>query len=240
MILAAGLGTRLRPLTDTTPKALIPLRGKPLLEHLLRKLKAAGFGEIVVNVHHLGEQIIAFLQANHNFGLTIHISDERNYLLDTGGGIKQAAGFLPGDEPFLVHNVDILSDIDLAAFYRSHREEAGVLATLLVDKRDSARRLFFDGDDRLCGWQNKETEEIRSFYPDFSPDKYTPYTFGGVHVVSPRIFSLMEEWTGRFSIIDFYLSVCPRHPIQACRFPGSVLIDIGKPEALAEADFGVS
>ncbi|MDR2388311.1 MAG: nucleotidyltransferase family protein [Tannerellaceae bacterium] len=233
MILAAGLGKRLRPLTDTTPKALVPLRGKPMLEHLLLKLKAAGFNEITINIHHLGEQILAFLKANGNFGLTIHVSDERNYLLDTGGGIKQAAEFLSGREPFLVHNVDILSDVDLGAFYRSHRKEAGVLATLLVDSRNSVRSLFFDAHDRLCGWQNKETGEIRSFYPDFSPEAYTPYTFGGVHMVSPRIFELMEEWTGRFSIVDFYLSVCIRLPIRSYRSPGSVLVDVGKPETLA-------
>ena len=236
MILAAGLGTRLRPLTDTVPKALVPLRGKPLLEHLLMKLKVAGFDEIVINIHHLGEQIIDFLEANRNFGLAVHISDERNYLLDTGGGIKHAAAFLQGDAPFLVHNADILSDVDLGAFYRAHREEAGVLSSLLVDERNSARRLLFDANGHLCGWQNKETGETRSFYPGFSPEKYTPYTFGGVHVVSPRIFTLMEEWTGRFSIIDFYLSVCPHQPVLACCLPGSVLIDIGKPGALAKGE----
>ncbi|MDR2810300.1 MAG: nucleotidyltransferase family protein [Tannerellaceae bacterium] len=235
MILAAGLGTRLKPLTDTMPKALAPLRGKPMLEHLLLKLKAAGFEEIVVNIHHLGQQIIDFLKANHHFGLSIHISDERDRLLDTGGGIKQAAGFLQGEEPFLVHNVDILSDVDLAAFYRNCPKEA--LATLLVDERNSARCLLFDEDRRLCGWQNKETGETRSFYPDFSPEKYTSYTFGGVHVVSPRIFALMDEWSGRFSIIDLYLSLCISEPVFACHIPGgATLMDIGKPESLAKAE----
>ena len=131
MIFAAGLGTRLKPLTDSTPKALLPINGKPMLEHVILKLKDAGFHQIAINVHHLGDQIINFLAANNNFGIQIHISDERDYLLDTGGGIKHATAFLQGNEPFLIHNVDILSDIDLRALY-NHHIETNPLATLLV------------------------------------------------------------------------------------------------------------
>ena len=131
MIFAAGTGSRLKPFTDHTPKALIPVAGKPRLEHVILKLKEAGFDEIVVNVHHLGDQIIDFLTLNNNFGLEIHISDERDYLLETGGGIKHAARFLQGEEPFLVHNVDVLSGIDLGAMLRFHVEH-GNLATLAV------------------------------------------------------------------------------------------------------------
>jgi NDP-sugar pyrophosphorylase family protein len=236
MIFAAGKGTRLRPLTDTVPKALVPFRGKPLLEHLLCRLKAAGFREIVINIHHLGEQIVSFLQANGNFGLTVHLSDERDSLLDTGGGLKQAAPFLQGDEPFLIHNADILSDLDLAAFYRSHREEAHTLASLLVSRRCSARQLLFDGGGRLCGWQNRETGETLPAGPGFSPDRYHPFAFGGIHVVSPRIFERMDGWTGKFSIIPFYLSVCTEENILACPAPGITLIDVGKPESLREAE----
>jgi NDP-sugar pyrophosphorylase family protein len=229
MILAAGLGTRLKPLTDSTPKALVEIKGKPMLEHLILKLKASGFHEIVINIHHLGEQVAGFLKANHDFGLTIHLSDERQCLLDTGGGIRQAAPFLNGGEPFLVHNVDIFSDIDLAAFYRSHRE--GSTATLLTGKRQTSRYLLFDRDDNLCGRLNRETGEIRFAHPGFS-GQYHAAAFGGVHVVSPKIFTLMEEWTGRFSIIDFYLSICAEHAVSACFAPDVSLFDMGKSESL--------
>jgi NDP-sugar pyrophosphorylase family protein len=231
MILAAGLGTRLKPLTDATPKALIPIHGKPMLEHLMLKLKAAGFHEIVINIHHLGEQIIEFLRANNDFGLLVHISDERKYLMDTGGAIKQAAPFLAGDEPFLVHNVDILSDVNLGDFYRIH-QEVSPLATLLVSKRATSRHLLFDKDNRLCGWHNRETGEVKSYFPDFDPSQYNEYAFGGVHMMSPEIFSRMEEWTGKFSIIHFYLSVCAKNSILAYSVPGLTLIDTGKPESL--------
>ncbi|MDD2416473.1 MAG: sugar phosphate nucleotidyltransferase, partial [Parabacteroides sp.] len=138
MIFAAGTGSRLKPFTDHTPKALIPVAGKPMLEHVILKLKEAGFDEIVVNVHHLGDQIIDFLTLNNNFGLEIHISDERDYLLETGGGIKHAARFLQGEEPFLVHNVDIVSNVNLKELY-NHHLQTNPLATLLVSKRETSR-----------------------------------------------------------------------------------------------------
>lgn len=236
MILAAGLGTRLKPLTDTTPKALLPINGKPILEHLVLKLKAAGFCEIVINVHHLGEQIIDFLSANDNFGVKIKISDERNYLLDTGGGIKQAAKyFTESDKPFLVHNVDIISNVDLKALYDYHME-TNPLATLLVSKRDTSRYLLFDKENKLCAWRNRDTGEVKSFFPNFDPQKYVEYAFGGVHVISPKIFEWMEEWTGKFSIINFYLSVCVKTNIDAYPATNIHLIDIGKPDALDKAD----
>ncbi|MDR1624661.1 MAG: nucleotidyltransferase family protein [Tannerellaceae bacterium] len=232
MILAAGLGTRLKPVTDNIPKALVPIGGKPMLEHLILKLKAAGFREIVINIHHLGGQIIDFLVANDNFGVKIKISDERDYLLDTGGGIKHAARFLAGDdEPFLVHNVDIRSNVDLKAFY-NHHVATGPLATLLVSKRDTSRHLLFDKDNKLCAWHNRDTGEIKSFFSDLDPQKYAGYAFGGVHVISPRLFEWMEEWTGKFSIINFYLSVCARTNIQAYFPPGVQVTDVGKPETL--------
>jgi NDP-sugar pyrophosphorylase family protein len=229
MILAAGLGTRLKPITDNMPKALVPVNGKPMVEGLILKLKAAGFHEIVINIHHLGEQIIDFLAANDHFGIKIKISDERDYLLDTGGGIRHAARFLAeNDEPFLVHNVDILSNVDLKAFYNRHIE-TNPLATLLVSKRDTSRYLLFDKDNKLCGWHNRDTGEVKSFFPDFDPQKYIKYAFGGIHIISPRIFEWMEEWTGKFSIIDFYLSICAKTNIQAYSPEGIHLTDIGKP-----------
>ena len=235
MIFAAGLGSRLKPLTDNMPKALVPVAGRPMLEHVILKLKEAGFDQIVINIHHLGQQIIDFLQANNNFGVKIYISDERDYLLDTGGGIKKAALFLQGDEPFLVHNVDILSNVDLKLLYQQHVNN-NALATLLVSQRQTSRYLLFNQENKLCGWRNHATGEVKSFYPYFDPQQYTEYAFGGIHVMSPKILDWMEEWTGKFSIIQFYLSICARTDIHA--FPSSNLrlLDIGKPETLAEAE----
>jgi len=235
MIFAAGIGTRLKPLTDDRPKALIPLNGKPILEHVILKLKTAGFHHVVINIHHFGQQIIDFLAANDNFGLKIQISDEHDYLLDTGGGIKKAASFLQGDEPFLVHNVDIISNIDLRAFYDYHLEHHP-LATLLVSKRETSRHLLFNEDLKLCGWRNRETGEVKSYYPDFDPRQYTEYAFGGVHVLSPGIFKWMEEWTGKFPIINFYLSICAKTNIMAYPVNDLTLFDVGKPDSLDEAE----
>lgn len=234
MIFAAGIGSRLKPLTDKMPKALAPINGKPMLEHVLLKLKATGFFDIVINIHHFGEQIIRFLESNDNFKMNIVISDERDYLMDTGGGIKHAFPSLKGDEPFLVHNVDILSNIDLKAMYQYHLETDS-LATLLVSNRPSTRQLFFDKNKNLCGWRNNETGEVKPAYPYIDCSKLSEFAFGGVHVISPKIFEYMDEWTGKFSIINFYLSICPKAPIRCYTTDGLELMDIGKPEALAEA-----
>ena len=161
MIFAAGLGSRLKPLTDTMPKALVPVAGRPMLEHVILKLKASGFTEIVINIHHFGEQIIDFLKANNDFGLTLHISDERDLLLDTGGGIRKARRFFENsDEPFLVHNVDILSDMNLKELYDFHLRN-GSVATLLASRRKTSRYLLFDVERRLRGWINKDTGQVR-------------------------------------------------------------------------------
>jgi len=235
MVFAAGIGSRLKPITNDMPKALIPVNGKPMLEHIILKLKAAGFLHIVVNVHHYADQVIQFLQENNHFGLKIEISDERDYLLDTGGGLKHASKFLAGDEPFLVHNVDIFSNADLKTMYEYHLASKS-LATLLVSNRSSSRQLLFDRKENLSGWQNTDTGEIKSAYPEFDPVKHIEFAFGGVHVISPKIFDLMDEWTGKFSIINFYLSICPKFPIQYYTTDNLQLIDIGKPETLAEAN----
>lgn len=235
MIFAAGLGARLKPLTNNTPKALIPIAGKPMLEHVILRLKAAGFDQIVINIHHLGQQILDFLAANNQFGIQIYISDEQDYLLDTGGGIKKAARFLQGNEPFLVHNVDILSNVDLQALYHNHLQSDS-LATLLVSQRNTSRYLLFNEENKLCGWRNRETGEVKSYYPYFNPEQYREYAFGGIHVISPEIFNWMEEWTGKFSIINFYLSICARTTIQGYLAENLRLLDIGKPETLAQAE----
>ena len=188
MIFAAGLGTRLKPLTDRMPKALVPVGGIPMLQHVILKLKQAGFSEIVINIHHFGEQIIGFLQANQNFGITIHISDERDELLDTGGGIKKAAPFFNGNEPFLVHNVDILSDIDLKALYESHLYSTND-ATLLVSQRETSRYLLFDKEStRLCGWINKQTRQTKPEGFVYRPEQHEAYAFSGIHVISSSLF----------------------------------------------------
>lgn len=237
MIFAAGMGTRLRPLTDHTPKALIPVAGKPMLERVILRLKDAGFDDITINIHHFGEQIIRFLRAHNDFGVTVHISDERDMLLDTGGGIKKARPFLDGGEPFLVHNADILSDIDLAAVYKHHRESSAE-ATLLVSQRQTSRYLLLDDACNLHGWINKSTGETKPEGFACCEGQYREMAFGGIHVISPSLFRHMEsgQWMGKFSIIPFYLSVCKTvriqgYPLQDCRW-----FDIGKPETLAQAE----
>lgn len=240
MIFAAGLGTRLRPLTDNMPKALVPVAGKPMLQHVIERMKAAGFNEITINIHHFGEQIIDFVQANQQFGITIHISDERGELLDTGGGIKKARPFLDGDEPFLVHNADILTDVDLHKLYQHHLTN-NADATLLVSQRNTSRYLLFDNDNRLKGWINKTTGEVKPQGFSYNENELSELAFGGIHVISPRLFHLLEveQWQGKFSIIPFYLSICREARIQGFSTEGYQWFDIGKPDtlALAEASF---
>ena len=161
MIFAAGLGSRLKPITDSLPKALVPVGGKPLLEHNILKLKQAGFDEIMINIHHFGDQIIDFLAAKNNFDIRIELSDERNELLDTGGGMKKAAYFFDDDRPFLVHNVDILSNVDLKEVYNQHLKDPERLASLVVSYRDTYRYLIFDDSGCLQGWVNIRTGETK-------------------------------------------------------------------------------
>lgn len=234
MIFAAGLGTRLKPLTDHMPKALVPVAGKPMLEHVIEKLKAAGFDEIVINVHHFANQIIDFLKEKNNFGITIHISDETDFLLDTGGGIKKAAPYF--DEPFLIHNVDILSNTDLKALYNYHLQ-SGNDATLLVSPRQTTRYLLFNSDRRLCGWINKDTLQTKPEGFIYQPNVQKEYAFSGIHIISPGLFKYMDEkWNGKFSIMDFYLQLCQEALIGGYAKEDLQLIDIGKPETLAKAE----
>lgn len=238
MIFAAGLGSRLKPLTDTMPKALVPVAGCPMLEHVILKLKASGFTEIVINVHHFGEQIIDFLKTNNDFGLTIHISDERDRLLDTGGGIRKARLFFENSgEPFLVHNVDILSDMNLKELYDSHMQ-SGSVATLLASRRTTSRYLLFDTERKLRGWINKDTGQVKPEGFHYDESLYREYAFSGIHVFSPAVFRLMEapRWEGKFSIMDFYLATCGQTDYSGYLAEKLELIDIGKPETLARAE----
>ena len=234
MIFAAGLGTRLKPLTDHMPKALVPVAGKPMLEHVIGKLKSAGFDEIVINVHHFAHQIIDFLKAKDNFGIQIWISDESEELLDTGGGIKKAAPYF--DEPFLVHNADILSKIDLKAMYNYHLTSSND-ATLLVSPRKTVRYLLFDEGNRLQGWVNKDTLQTKPEGFVYHPEVQKEYAFGGIHVISPTLFKYMGDgWTGKFSIMDFYLRTCHEAQLGGYVKEDLQLIDIGKLDTLAKAE----
>ena len=234
MIFAAGLGTRLKPLTDHMPKALVPVAGKPMLEHVIRKLIAAGCDEIVINVHHFADQIIDFVKTNNNFGITIHISDETDMLLDTGGGIKKASSFF--NEPFLIHNVDILSNVDLKSLYEYHLT-SGNDATLLVSPRKTVRYLLFDEENHLCGWVNKDTLQTKPEGFVYQPEVQKEYAFSGIHIVSPSLFNYMgENWIGKFPIMDFYLQTCQEAKLGGYAKEDLQLIDIGKPETLAVAE----
>ena len=235
MVFAAGLGTRLKPLTDTMPKALVPVGGRPLLEHVIQKLKGAGFERIVVNVHHFGQQIIDFLAAQNNYGLDICISDERAELLDTGGGIKKARAFFEPDSPVLIHNVDILSNADLNSVLAT--ADTLKTAALAISRRESksGRYLLFDADRRLVGWTNTKSGEVRSPYEDALQRASLQVPFAGIHAFHPALFPLMDTWPDRFSIIDFYLSVCQDHFISG-HLAAFDLIDVGKLDSLAAAE----
>ena len=239
LIFAAGLGTRLKPLTDNRPKALVEVKGEPLLAHVLHKLARSGYTEVVINVHHFGEQIIDYVVTHPIEGMTIRISDERNELLDTGGGIRQAGNLFTNDGcPFLIHNVDIFSNLDLKEFYTAHPTTDG--ATLLVSERKTSRYLLFrPSDNRLVGWTNVQTGEVKSPYPNLRVEDCRMYAFAGIHLFSPSLLPLMADWPQRFSIIDFYLSVADKVPIIGVPKADLQLIDVGKPETLklVEEDF---
>ncbi len=223
MILAAGKGTRLQPLTNNKPKALVEIQGKTLLEICINKLKKDGFNDIIINVHHFAEQIINFIN-NNDFGINIEISDERDELLDTGGGILKAKDFFAGEKAFLVYNVDILSDIDLTDLFRVHINSEAI-ATLAVKERPTSRQLLFDSEGNLCQWKNVQTGEIKAAREPFG--KLTPYAFSGTHVLSTKIFDYITQ-TGAFSIIDIYLYLAKKFPVKAYVHNNSKWYDMGR------------
>jgi NDP-sugar pyrophosphorylase family protein len=243
MIFAAGLGTRLKPITDTMPKALVPVCGQPLLYHVITKLVVAGYDDIVVNVHHFPDRIIHYLHS-HEFGAKISVSDERDFLRETGGGIRYAAPLLTDSftllgmtgEPFLVHNVDIVSNLDLNWLREQHRP--GALATVVVSERKTQRYLLFDDDGRLKGWTNIATGEVRSPYPDIDPDRCRKLAFAGIHLISPAIFEAFDRlgFGDRFSIMDFYIQACAAYPIYAAVPPSFRMVDVGKFDQLPDAE----
>ncbi len=230
MIFAAGLGTRLGDFTKETPKALVKLNGKPLLQHQIEKLINAGVRHIVVNVHHFADDIIAFLNSK-NFDATIKISDEREMLLETGGGLLKARNLFIPDQPILIHNVDIFSDIDLNDLQHHHNMNNSI-ATLVVAKRDTSRYLLFDDNDRLTGWCNVLKQEFKWCGKTIA--NYKKLAFAGIHIVSPEIFKHFTL-SGKFSIIDEYLNIGAEHTVSAYMFKGKSWIDVGKPDQLAKA-----
>ena len=232
MIFAAGLGTRLKPLTDTMPKALVRVGGQPLIWHVIMKLKAAGYERIVVNVHHFAQQIIDYLQANDNFGLDIRISDETSGLLETGGGIKKAMPLFDPSEPILIHNVDILSNLE----FNSLSMVAPPDALLVVSQRNTKRYLLFDDEMILDGWTNIETGEVRSPYPALDPTDLKRLAFSGVHMIWPRLFPLFQDMPERFGIIDFYLKYCHQCAFLGYEKKDLRLMDVGKLDTLDQAE----
>jgi NDP-sugar pyrophosphorylase family protein len=236
MVLAAGLGTRLRPLTDDRPKALVEINGRTLLEITLARLRRFGVRDVIINAHHFADVLVHYLEQHKNFGMHIEISREDDLLLDTGGGLKQAAKFFlrdSGDAPFILHNVDVLSTIDLHEMLAVHRKH-DALATLAVRDRKSSRLLLFDSHSELCGRQitkdnTPSTEMVRP-----CPHPH-PLAFCGIHVISPRLLRLMREH-GVFSIIDVYLRLAGAgEKIRCFRADEYYWRDLGRPEHLAQA-----
>ncbi len=261
MIFAAGLGTRLKPLTDTMPKALVRVGGKPLIEYVIQRLADAGIRRIVVNVHHFSSLIIDYVRERDNFGLDIIISDESDKLLDTGGGIKKAASLFDNGSPILIHNVDILSNVDLRQFYEAAQNQETIMgnpvclvdgalgyampsssaslpvdAVLLVSQRKTKRYLLFDSDMTLVGWTNVETGEVKSPYGQIDARKYQMFAFAGIHVISPRLVGAMDGFPDKFGIMDFYLKTCATHRIVGFVKNDLSLMDIGKLDTLSQAE----
>ena len=259
MILAAGLGTRLKPLTDTMPKALVAVGGKPLLEWNIRKLQAQGYDRFVVNIHHFAQQIVDYV-ALQDYAPLVQFSDETEALLETGGGLKKAQHLFRDDEPILLHNVDILDNVNYDWFRRQHQPDED--AVLLVSRRQTKRYLLFDSAMRLMGWINRETGEVKSPFPWLRETELTvdddlqvaplnaklstlntklyAFAFSGIHSFSPRLFPLMDHFPDRFGIIDFYLSVCHRAHIVGLVKPDLDVLDVGKLDSLEIAERYVS
>ena len=233
MIFAAGLGTRLKPLTDTMPKALVPLAGKPLLQWQVEKLRDAGITDIIVNVHHFPDMIIDTIRANQGWGCNITISDERDCLLDTGGGLKKAVtgyGLQVTGEPVLACNVDILSNIDIREMVAMYTSTTSPTSLLVVSPRETQRYLCFDEINRLCGWTNIKTGELKG-------QEGRHLAFSGMQILSPEILALLPQMNqDKFSLIDFYLQVMDRATLKAFVPTNYRMMDVGKIDQIEEAE----
>jgi len=232
LLLSAGLGTRLKPFTDHHPKALASVNGRSLLEWNIRNLQYFGIREVVVNVHHFAEQIIEVLEREQGFGSKVHISDERDAVLETGGGLKKAAPFFAQEQDFLVMNVDILTNADISALVKQHRE-SGALATLAVQQRTSSRYFLFDADRRLRGWENVQSGLVR-LTEGADRAALVPMAFSGLQVLHSDIFAEMKQ-EGKFSLVDVYLDLCGKAHIRGWDHSADLLLDVGKPESLERA-----
>lgn len=230
MLFAAGLGTRLKPFTDHHPKALAPVNGKTLLEHNILYLQKFGIKEVVVNVHHFAEQIEQLLVENNGFGSVIHISDERNEVLETGGGLLKASHFF-NDENFVVMNVDMLTNFGLNKLIDAH-ESSRALATLAVMQRDSSRQLLFDKEMQLCGWRNNNSGETKIAHPT---EKTNEFAFSGMQMINTKLYQHITH-SGKFSIIDAYLKIAETQSIKGFDHTGDLILDVGKPESLPLAE----
>jgi MurNAc alpha-1-phosphate uridylyltransferase len=231
MIFAAGLGTRLKPFTDHHPKALAEVNGKTLLEHTIKYLQRVGIEDVIVNVHHFADQIEEVINENSGFGSWVTVSDERKEVLETGGGLLKATPYFTGDEPFVVINVDVLTNLDLGKMIEQHNN-SDALATLAVMKRDSSRQLLFDEHMLLCGWANNSTGEQKISREVVS---MFPFAFSGVQVLSPKILDM--PFSGKFSMIDVYLYFAKTEVIKGYDHSGNIFIDVGKPESLEQAGY---
>lgn len=230
MILAAGLGTRLQPLTDNLPKALVKIRDKTLLEIAINNLVRNGFDKIIINVHHFADQVINFIEQN-NFGADITISDERDKLLDTGGGLKKASHFFNDGKPFLLYNVDIISNLNLNTLYQANIKSNSI-ATLAVRKSESGRYLLFNSENVLCGWRDTKTGGLIS---SCNIDLLDEFAFSGIHIINPEIFSFMPD-DDVFSMIELYLDIMRDNKIIAYIDSDSFWLDVGKTESLKIAE----
>ncbi len=231
MIFAAGLGTRLYPLTESRPKALIEIAGKTLLQRAVEKVSEAGFRDIVINIHHFGELIKDFLREKENFGLNIMISDETDQLLDTGGAILKASSLLEGVDPVLIYNVDVLSNLNLEDLLNYHVNTGGI-ATLAVRNRKTSRYLLFDEEMRLGGWENISSGQEKIVR---NSRLLKPFAFSGIQFIEPRIFDLITE-SNKFSLIALYLRLAESEDIYGFEDNSSLWMDLGKPDQLREAD----
>ena len=232
MILAAGLGTRLKPFTDNHPKALAIVNGKTILQRNIEYLASFGIKEVIVNVHHFPDQIIDLVKKNKGFGSDISFSDETSEVLETGGGIKKVGWFFKEDkEPFVVINVDILTDMNLKEMIQQHKKN-NPLATLAVTTRHTSRYFLFDELDHLCGWKNEKTGERRI---SREAGKYILKAFSGIHIISPKIFPLIKR-KGKFSMVDVYLELSETNKIEFFDHSNSRFIDVGKPESILKAE----
>lgn len=229
MLFAAGLGTRLKPFTESHPKALAEVNGKTLLEHNLRYLQQFGINEVIVNVHHFADQVEKVLADNNGFGSTVTISDEREALLETGGGLRKAAPYFKDEKYFVVMNVDVLTNLDLDKMIDYH-VQSDATASLAVMHRNSSRQLLFDEHMLLCGWANNKTGEQRISREVLSMQ---PFAFSGVQVLSQGIFEM--PFHGKFSMIDVYLHFAKSQIIKGYNHTGDTFIDVGKPESLEQA-----